>query len=221
MDLKIYGQGSSAGGEYNKVSIMGEGRIGGDVYCLNLKIYGEGEILGNLKVEDTIDIKGQAKIKGDLEGEKLKIQGDVQVCGASVEKAEIMGNITTENDFNAEKFKLEGGFTMGGLLNADEIKISLYWPCKAREIGGSEIKVKKDSKLSFLGLKNMIKSNGCSKELIADIIEGDDVYLEYTRAEVVRGNNIELGQGCEIELVEYKNNFKQNDNAKVNIFKKI
>ena len=70
MDLKIYGQGSSAGGKYNKVSIMGEGKIGGDVDCLNIKIYGEGEISGNLKANDGIDIKGQANIKGDLEGEK-------------------------------------------------------------------------------------------------------------------------------------------------------
>jgi cytoskeletal protein CcmA (bactofilin family) len=221
MDLKIYGQGSSAGGKYNKVSIMGEGKIAGDVDCLNIKIYGEGEILGNLKVNDGIDVKGHANIKGDLEGEKLKIQGDVQVYGASVEKAEIMGNITTKNDFNAEKFKLEGGFNIGSLLNADEIEISLYWPCKAREIGGSKIKVKKDSKLSFLGLKNMIKPNECSKELIADIIEGDNLYLEYTKARVVRGNNIELGPGCEIELVEYKNDFKQDEKTKVTTYKEI
>ena len=104
---------------------------------------------------------------------------------------------------------------MGGLLNADEINISLYWPCKAREIGGSKIKVKKDSKLSFLGLKNMISPDRSSKELIADIIEGDNVYLEYTKARVVRGNNIELGTGCEIELAEYKNNLKHDDKTTV------
>ena len=95
MDLKIYGEGNSTGGKYNKVSIMGEGRIKGDVDCLNIKIYGEGEILGNLKVNDCIDVKGHANIKGDLEGEKLKIQGNIQVYGVSVEKAEIMGNITS------------------------------------------------------------------------------------------------------------------------------
>ncbi len=221
MDLKIYGEGNSIGGKYDKVSIMGEGRIKGDVDCLNIEIYGEGEISGNLKVEDSIGIKGHANIKGDLEGEKLKIQGNIQVCGASVEKAEIMGNIITENDFNAEKFKLEGGFNMGGLLNADEIDISLYWPCKAREIGGSKIKVKKNSKLSFLGLKNMIAPDGSSKELNVDSIEGDDIYLEYSKVSVLRGNNVELGPGCEIEFVEYKNNFKQDERASVITLREI
>ena len=41
-ELRIHGQGSSSGGKFNTVSIMGEGRIDGDVDCLNMKIYGEG-----------------------------------------------------------------------------------------------------------------------------------------------------------------------------------
>ncbi len=220
-DLKIYGSGSSAGGEYDKISIMGEGRIEGDVDCVDIKIYGEGRINGDLNFERSLDIKGHASIEGYLEGEKLKIQGEVQVSNASVEKAEIMGNIKVENEFNAESFKLEGGFNIGGLLNADKIGINVYWPCKVDEIGGSEIKVKRDNKLSFLGLKNMIKPNGASKELTADIIEGDDIYLEYTKSRVVRGNDIELGPGCEIELVEFKNNFKQDKGTEVSTHRKI
>jgi hypothetical protein len=38
---------------------------------------------------------------------------------------------------------------------------------------------------------------------------------------VVRGNNIELGPGCEIELVEYKNDFKQDEKTKVTTYKEI
>ncbi|MNR67595.1 hypothetical protein D3C85_1916860 [compost metagenome] len=36
------------------------------------------------------------------------------------------------------------------------------------------------------------------------VIEGDDIYLENTRAKVVRGNQVVIGPGCEIDLVEYK-----------------
>ena len=46
-------------------------------------------------------------------------------------KRQITGNITTHKDFNAEIFELEGGFTINGLLNADKIKVNIYWPCKA------------------------------------------------------------------------------------------
>ena len=200
---------------------MGEGKIEGDVDCNDLKIYGEGTIKGDLTVEETMDIKGHAAIKGDLEGEKLKIQGDIEFNYVTVDEAEIMGNISVKEDFNAEKFKVEGGFNINGLLNADEIEIYLYWPCKVHEIGCSEIKVKRESKLSFFGLKNMIMPNGSPKGLTADVIEGDEIYLEYTNARVVRGNEVELGPGCVVELVEYKNEFKQDEGAKVDTSKKI
>ena len=220
-DLKIYGSGSSAGGKFNRVTIMGEGRINGDVDCINLKIYGEGEVNGNLKAEDTVDIKGQTEIKGDLKAKNIKIQGEIEVDGdLFVDEAKITGNIRADRDCNAEIFTLEGGFTIDGLLNADMLKINLYWPSKAREIGGSEITIKKDGKLSFLGLKNMIQPSG-HNELTVDIIEGDDIYLENTAAKVVRGNNITIGSGCKIELVEYKESFKQDKGAEIGTHRKI
>ena len=56
---------------------------------------------------------------------------------------------------------------------------------------------------------------GGHSELVTDLIEGDDIYLENTHAKVARGNNITLGPGCEIGIVEYKNDFKQDKAAEV------
>jgi cytoskeletal protein CcmA (bactofilin family) len=221
VDLNIYGQGNASGGKYNAVSLMGEGKIDGDVDCVNIKVYGEGQLIGNLKTAKTVNIKGQTSIKGNLEANKIKLQGELDVDGAVlVDEAMLTGTINTRGDFNAEIFKLEGGFKINGLLNADILKINLYWPCKVREIGGSQITIKKDGKLSFLGLKNMI-THGGHNIVEADIIEGDDIYLENTHSKVVRGNNITLGPGCNIELVEYKNNFKQDKTAEVGTKKTI
>ena len=218
MDLKIHGQGSSSGGKYDNVSIMGEGKVHGDIDCINLKIYGEGKFGGNLKAGSTVDIKGHSNIKGNLEAKKVKIQGEAEINGEIfAEEAVITGNIRTDGDCNAETFTLDGGFTIGGLLNADILKINLHLPCKVHEIGGAEITIKK-GKLNFF--KNRIIHTG-GKELTADIIEGDDIYLENTHAKVVRGNNITLGSGCEIELVEYKNDFKQDKEAKIDTHQKI
>ncbi|MGB7969017.1 MAG: polymer-forming cytoskeletal protein [Methanobacterium sp.] len=49
-DLKIYGQGSTSGGKFKNVIIKGSGQIKGDMECNNLKIYGDGQFDGNLKV---------------------------------------------------------------------------------------------------------------------------------------------------------------------------
>ena len=80
-DLKIYGSGISNGGEFDKISIMGEGIIHGDVKCTNPKIYGEGQLDGNVKSADYISIKGETIVKGDLNAIKVKVQGDLKSTG--------------------------------------------------------------------------------------------------------------------------------------------
>lgn len=222
-DLIINGQSSSAGGNYNAVIINGEGRIAGDLDCIKLKINGRCDINGNVKAE-SVEVYGSNSIKGNLEAERAKIHGTADVNGnLSVnKKAEIYGSIDVDGDCNAEIFNITGTFAIKGLLNAGELKLSLYGSSKAREIGGEKITVKRKGKYDLLGLKDMIMSiSGQGKELTVDTIEGDDIYLENTQAKVVRGNNIKIGPDCEIELVEYKNDFNQDENAEVGTHKKI
>lgn len=216
-DLKINGQSSAAGGNYNAVIINGEGIITGDLDCIKLKINGRCDINGNVKAE-SVDVYGTNSIKGNLEAEKAKIYGNVDIGGnVSVDKAETYGSIRVDGDCNAEVFKIEGMFTIEGLLNAGELELRLYGASKAHEIGGENITVKRKGKSGFLGLKGMMQG----KELTVGTIEGDDIYLENTQAKVVRGNSIEIGPGCEIELVEYKDDFKQDKKAEIGTHKNI
>lgn len=216
-DLKINGQSSSAGGNYNAVIINGEGRIAGDLDCIKLKINGRCDIDGNVKAE-SVEVYGSNSIKGNLEAERAKIHGTADIDGnLSVNKeAEIYGSIDVDGDCNAEIFNIKGTFAIEGLLNAGKLKFSLYGSSRAREIGGEKITVKKIG-----GLKGMIISGGRGKGLTADTIEGDDIYLENTRAKVVRGNNIEIGQGCEIELVEYNNSLNKDKKSDIGTHTKI
>ncbi|MGZ7066897.1 MAG: polymer-forming cytoskeletal protein [Methanobacterium sp.] len=220
-DLKINGSGSSAGGKYNSVIINGEGRIENDLECIYLKINGQCSVTGNIKA-DSVKVHGNTSINGNLEAEKVKIHGTADVDeNLSVDNAEIYGSVNVNGDCNAEIFKIEGTFAMEGLLNAGELELSLYGPSKAHEIGGEKITVKRKGKYDLLGLKSIIMSSGRNKELTVDIIEGDDIYLENTKAKVVRGNKIELGPSCEIKLVEYKDGFVQDEKAEVNTKQKI
>lgn len=214
-DLKINGHGSSTGGKYNSVVINGSGRIDGDLDCIYLKINGQCDVNGNVKA-DSVKINGNNSIKGNLRAEKVKINGTADIDGnLSVEKVETYGSIDVDGDCNAEIFKIDGTFAIEGLLNAGELELNLYGPSKAREIGGEKITVKRKGKYDLWGLKSLIMPFGHNKELTVETIEGDDIYLENTQAKVIRGNNIELGPGCEIELVEYKNSLKQDEKATV------
>lgn len=220
-DIKINGHGSSTGGKYNSVTINGSGSIGADLECVTMRVNGQCNVDGSVKA-DSVKINGNSSIKGNLEAEKVNVKGMVDIGGnLSVEEAKTQGNISIDGDCNAEIFSVDGMFAVEGFLNAGELELNLYGPSRAREIGGEKITVKKSGKFGFGSLKSIIMPFGHTKELTVDTIEGDDIHIENTQAKVVRGNNIELGPGCEVELVEYKDSFKQDEKANVGTHTKV
>src|SRR5579875_1572473 len=184
----INGTARSMGGNFDKVTIRGEAKVTGDLDCYLLKLMGTLSVHGDLKMK-TSKIMGTVDVTGNVSGEKLSLLGELNVKG----------------DCNAEWFKSRGAFHIDGLLNAGNIEVSLYGPCRAREIGGDLIHVKPHFKLFASGIR----------QLTVDTVEGDDICLQYTTARVVRGNRVEIGHGCDIELVEYKTDFRQDAGAKI------
>ncbi|MCL0069946.1 hypothetical protein M1O56_05235 [Dehalococcoidia bacterium] len=51
--------------------------------------------------------------------------------------------------------------------------------------------------------------------LETELIEGDEILLEWTRAKTVRGKQIVIGEGCEIERVEYSESLEVDESARV------
>ncbi|CRK85401.1 cytoplasmic protein [Neobacillus massiliamazoniensis] len=231
-NLIINGSGEYPGGTYDKISIRGEGTILNQVESSVFHVYGTCEARENLST-GSAKILGEAKIKGNVEAEETLIMGSMAIDGKAILKkmkvfgalevgeslsgneATIKGSISVKGDVEYETFESSGGFDIKGLLNADTIKIALrYGESKAEEIGGGNITVKRkrNSFIPFVGEEG---------SLAAKVIEGDDVYLENTRAEVVRGNKVNIGPGCQIGLVEYTNDFSENANSTVKMTKKI
>ncbi|MFV8828838.1 hypothetical protein ACNSTQ_13730 [Alkalihalobacterium sp. APHAB7] len=54
-----------------------------------------------------------------------------------------------------------------------------------------------------------------------DFKNGETVIVKGSTAKIVRGQNIRIGLGCHIDLVEYKGEFQQGLDANVNESKKI
>lgn len=221
IDLEINGSGGSAGGNYNNVIIQGNGKIDGDLNCIRMEIHGQCEVNGNVKAE-FVNVHGHNSIKGSLDVNEIKIHGEVEVNGdLSAEEAITHGFISVNGNCNAETFTMEGFFKIRGLLNTGELELNLHGPAEAREIGGEKITVKREGKSRFNSLIKKIIPSEFTTGLTTDVIEGDDIYLEYTKAKIVRGKDIELGQGCEIKLVEYDNNFKQAEESNVTTYRQL
>lgn len=221
IDLKICGQGSSGGGKFRDVVIKGSGQIRGDVECNNYEVYGSGDIKGNL-IAEKVQVKGQAKFEGEIKTSELKVQGETDFKGdIFADEASVTGSMRTSGDLNAEICEIEGGFDIGGLLNVDLLELTMYWPCKVKEIGGTKIKINNDNKFSFLGIKNIIMPHSTKRILEVDTIEADEIYLESTHAKVVRGKKIILGPECRIDLIEYEDSFQDHEKSIVESIEKL
>ena len=238
-DLRISGSATAGGGSYNSVVISGQGNINGDFDCVELKISGASKLDGNVeafsaKITGTANVTGEFKVKeckvsgfaqirGDVKADEMKIEG-AAVAGNNVaaDSLEVKGGFKVKNDCSAENFVSKGAFTVGGLLNSDRIYIELYGPCRAKEIGGESITVKKGPGFHLARIvKTILSSLDVDSGLVADSIEGDEIFLEETKAKVVRGNNVIIGEGCEVGLVEYRSKFEQRGNSSVKENKKV
>ncbi|MBP1962735.1 hypothetical protein [Paenibacillus aceris] len=226
-NLTITGSSTAIGGQYDKVKIVGEGNIEGDVQCNQLRCVGTMDMDGSLHAEH-MSVVGTCSWTGGVQGNALKISGTVSVSGDAKigkisgagtleargdlysDRLELKGQLVTAGDCEAEEFKIRGMFEVGGLLNAGEMDIKLYRISSAKEIGGEKIRIRRASVLSPYSFFFMPASDA---QLTVDVIEGDDIDLEYTKARVVRGNRVTIGAGCEIELVEYKESLQRKKDA--------
>ncbi|MGF7400992.1 hypothetical protein PQ744_11420 [Thermoanaerobacterium thermosaccharolyticum] len=240
-NIKIVGDNTSAGGLFNNVSVVGNGIFNSSVDCVYIKVAGDCTINGDLKTASGV-VAGDINIKGSLSADMFKVAGNMTVdYNTSIKNLITHGNATINGNISSEKIDANGYFTiegncnsevfksksivmkLNGLLNADDIDIQIYGRSAVREIGGEKIMIRGGSESIFKRLK-LIKSmiyDACKGDLTTDVIEGDEIYLEYTTAKAVRGKNVTIGQGCNIELVEYVDNFNQHSDSVVRESKKM
>lgn len=232
-DLLINGYGTSNGGQFRNVQLNGKGTVNGDVECVDFECNGSGYVNGDIKAE-TVKISGSGKINGKIDAMHMSIEGSGSIQqDATVKKMKISGkgtvgrNVSGEDmdirgkaviDGNCEvdTFKSEGQFIVGGLLSADNMYIDIHGECKAKEIGGQTINIKyRKSPLSWL-FKTIF-----TPRLETELIEGDNINVEYTNTNIIRGNNVTIGPECEIGVVEYHETYKNKNQSLVKEYKQV
>ncbi|SEC46047.1 hypothetical protein [Paenibacillus sp. GP183] len=234
-NLTITGSSTATGGKYDRVRIIGEGTIDGDVECSQLKCIGTLDMDGRLKSNQAV-VVGTCSFSKDVQAANMRISGTVTIggdarlkelrCSGTIdiegnlygEQLELRGQLNTKGDCEVDVFKARGVFKVGGLLNAGKMDIKLYMDCQARDIGCEQINVRRASLISPFSFFFKPSPHAI---LTAAVIEGDEIYLEHTNAEVVRGKRVIIGPGCDIELVEYKEYFKQSKSTIVKLNRKV
>ena len=207
--VHISGAGNVGGGEYENISISGSGEVTSDVRCQSFKSSGSVHIAGSVECSGEFKIAGAGRVDGDVKCGSCNLAG-----GAKVKSVEANGELKLAGAFNAdgnvsgEKVIIVGAANINGLINGDEIRITFDGDVKANEIGGGIIEIAPKEVRRF-GKKRI-------KHAEIGTIEGDEISLELVKADVVRGANVTIGDGCEIERVEYSESLEISENAHVN-----
>ncbi len=239
-DLKIIGDNSASGGHYNNAKIIGDSIVNGNLDCLNFKSVGNSRIDGSVKAEKT-KIVGAVSVTGSLESNEIRVVGNMDTGGdikarsidlrggmdikggVKSDDIKLTGYVTIKKNCEAETFRSEGPLNIGGLLNAGEVDIRIHSRCKVSEIGGERISVRRGhySKLGDIIKSLFLPADFFKGKLVTDSIEGDAIQLEDTKAKTVRGKTVSIGDGCEIDLLEYAKECRINGRSVVKEKRKV
>ena len=122
----------------------------------------------------------------------------------------LLGAIRVGHGIEGEFITIKGALKSLGMVNGDEVNIELNGGCEVEEIGATKVKVLKEySTMNVIGrviCKLFSKNYGY---LTIRTIEADEIYLENTIADVVRGGKITIGEGCKIKRIEYSESLEK------------
>lgn len=228
-DIKIEGIGTISEGKYKNIKIDGMGTIQGETEAEYIKIDGKSKSLGKIKCDElkvdgyftsyddinintNCEVNGYQEVKGSIKGKYLEVNGRLSAeKEVSFDKVQVNGEFITLGDCKCEEFYLDGKVNISGLLSGDNLELNISKINEIKEIGGEKLSVRRSKSYYKVLFFNMERKG----KLICNEIEADEIYLEHTECNIVRGRNIEIGEGCIIETIEYTGDLKENGNSKI------
>jgi len=234
--------------EAEEIRTAGSCRVEGDVHAEEFHTTGSAAVDGEVKA-DVFKSSGSQRIGGKLTASYVKASGSLEVGGdVEADKFVSEGSFEIGGLLSADEITIRLGGDceareIGGerievrqksrRFRPEELKERLKHKAKGKRWRFDELGIEIDidlerlaGELSKLGaaLGNLglnITGFGGYGTLDAETIEGDEIYLESTRAKTVRGKRITIGPDCEIETVEYEEFLEVDESSEVEKSEKI
>ncbi len=189
------------------VTITGSGVVRGDLSAEVLKVAGSAVIRGHLSAE-RVSVAGALSVEKGVRAETVKVAGELS-CGGGMECSalKVAGALEAKGDVKAERLSVAGGITC---VNLEFEHGTIAGFVKCEEMRGETLEWKlgrTTSEVRRMEVKQLhVKPRGriFRGRLTAKEIEGEYIYLHSVKADIVRGEEVEIGPGCVIDLVEAK-----------------
>ncbi|HZK34272.1 MAG TPA: hypothetical protein VFD33_03045 [Bacillota bacterium] len=187
-----------------KISVAGMGGFGSLVETDKLSVSGKVDI-GERLTCSNLSNSGHVSVGGEVQTSKLSVSGVCQV-GQSLDakEADVSGILKTGGNADINKLKCSGVINIGGDLNADTIYMDIY---------KNKCNVKGHIRAQSITVEHN-RGTGRGK-LEASKIYAEKADLVDTRARLLKGRDIKLGNKCIIERVEYYGSLDLVDGAVV------
>lgn len=218
--LRVSGSSHIPGGHYDTVHGSGSIRIEGNVTANSFHTSGSIRGHGGLKTK-TFHASGSTRLEGSVEvvegscSGSFHVDGGIRVLGQLTlsGSSQISGGMAGENvrgsgalrvgeEVALEAIRWSGSVRCPGLISADYIDLTIQGRSEVGELAGAKIRVVRGNGLNVLRWLSM--GGSTSSGLTVTEVSGDEVILEVTEAQVVRGDRVVIGPGCRIERLEYR-----------------
>lgn len=226
-DLHIAGMGKSAGGIYGKVQLDGMGSIGGNLDCTHfvgngnvsvkgsltsgtVRIHGNGTVDGPVDAEK-VNVGGSSKFKGSVRCHTMTVSGRCSVQGQVTSPTIEIGGHMNAGQILSKKVSIKGSFKVDDAIHSETMDIRLFDRSEAQQISGEYIKIRKKGKSIWEKLSFSFRP----ARLHVRTMDGRTIDVEYTEADIIRGNRVIIGLGCKVGLVEYMEELIQDPSAEV------
>jgi len=208
------GSARVAGGvRCERFKTSGSTRVEGDVAAGEFQVSGavaleKALIAKELRASGSLKVEGETKVEGEA-----RVSGSASFGGAlKARTVSASGSLRAAQGIECETLTVSGAMDVEGLINAGTTDISLAGQSRLDEIGGERVTVRRKGLFAALGIQLPL---GLSGALTAGAIEANTISLEATRAKVVRGADVTIGAGCEIDRVEYSRSLSVEGDAVV------
>ena len=172
--------------EANTLETSGTLKVGDDILVDDFKNSGVLSVGGSIK-SNVVESSGQLRVQGDVEADTFKNSGACKVT-KSVKSSEVTlsGALKVGQNVEADSFNSTGSFRVGGAIKASKIDIELTSRSRASSIEGDDIRV---------------RAAAGGGRLMCETIKGSKVHLEATDADLVEGDDVEIGPRCRVRKV--------------------
>lgn len=193
----------------DEITIKGFSKYQRDLNVKSINIIGSGQFDGRIFTE-SFENYGTTKVKNVCEAKKITNLGH---CGfQSIECKNIYssGSLYVDQSIVTEEFHSKGAVHIKNALTAQNVLINITAPSHIGKIIGSKtVKIATHSLSNF----NILYLN--RKKLVCNSIEGTHIKVKHTEADIIIGEEIDIGPGCYIKEVRYSKKLKINSNSKV------